>query len=200
MLAPQSDIEVVGEADDGLGALKLAVSDAPDLIVMDVSMHGMNGIEATRRIRERWPDIRVLCLSMHGDRRFVSRVLEAGASGYLLKDCSLDDLAGAIRTVVAGRTYLSPAITGTVVADYVTRLGAGDLPNALLTGREREVLQLLAEGCRTAEIATRLHVSPKTVGTHRAHIMKKLGIDNLAGLTKYAIREGLTSTEAKAAG
>lgn len=197
MLAEQSDMEVVGEASDGLEALKLVAAQKPDLVLMDVSMRGMNGIEATRHILARDPDTKVLCLSMHTDRQFVSAVLDAGGSGYLLKDCSLDELARAVRGVMAGHTYLSPSVASTVVADYRARLATDERsPDRLLTPRERQVLQLLAEGHTTAAIAKRLHVSGKTVGTHREHIMKKLAIHSLAGLTKYAIREGLTSTEA----
>lgn len=201
MLAGQSDMEVVGEAEEGLEAVSLVADLRPDLVVMDVSMTGMNGIEATRRILARQPDTKVLCLSMHGEKLFVAGVLEAGASGYLLKDCSFDQLADAVRSVMKGQTYLSPDVAGVVVADYTAHLaehvGRATSP---LTSREREVLQLLAEGRSTADIAERLHLSSKTVGTHREHVMKKLDIHSLAGLTKYAIRAGLTSAEADATG
>ena len=201
MLEDQPDMDVVGEADDGLGAVKLVVAEKPDLVLMDVSMKGMNGTEATRQILTKRPDTKVLCLSMHADKQFVVGVLQAGASGYLLKDCSLEELGRAVRAVMDGQTYLSPSVTGVVVADYTTRLTEQvDSPRALLTRREREVLQLLAEGHGSAQIAERLHVSSKTVGSHRENIMKKLDIHNLAGLTKYAIREGFTSVDADSAG
>jgi len=197
MLADQSEVEVVGEAEEGSEAVSLVAELRPDLVLMDVSMKGMNGIEATRQVLARQPDTKVLCLSMHGEKQFVSAVLEAGASGYLLKDCSLEELGRAIGAVMAGQTYLSPAVAGVVVADYTAYLAEhADSPIALLTPREREVLQLLAEGRGTADIAEQLHISKKTVGTHREHMMKKLDIHNLAGLTKLAIREGITSADA----
>ena len=196
MFGDQPDLEIVGEAEEGLAAVKQVSDLKPDVVLMDVSMKGMNGIEATRRILAKQPQTKVLCLSMHRDKRFVAGVLEAGASGYVLKDCSLDELARAIRAVARGHTYLSPALAGVVVAGYTAYLAEhADSAGPALTGREREVLQLLAEGHSTAAIAERLHLSRKTVGTHREHLMKKLDIHSLAGLTKYAIRSGLTSTE-----
>lgn len=201
LLVDQSDMEVVGEAEEGLAAVKLATDLKPDVVLMDVSMKGMNGIEATRRILGKHPNTKVLCLSMHGEKQFVEAVLAAGASGYLLKDCSPKELVRALRSVTKGEAYLSPRIAALVVADYAAHLTDHvSSPNLLLTGREREVLQLLAEGFSTAEIAERLHLSGKTVGTHREHLMKKLDIHNLAGLTKYAIRAGFTSAEADAQG
>lgn len=197
LLADQADMDVVGEAGDGLEALKLVAERKPDLVLMDVSMRGMNGVEATRRILAKRPDIRVLCLSMHREKRFVSSALDAGGSGYMLKDGSREELVQAVRAVMAGHTYLSPSVAGVIVADYRAHMAKDtESLTAVLTGREREVLQLLAEGLGTAAIAERLHVSGKTVATHREHIMKKLGIHSLAGLTKLAIREGLTSAAA----
>lgn len=198
MLAREPDMEVVGQADEGLEGVKVVDDLDPDVVVMDVSMQGMNGMEATRRILARLPDTKVLCLSMHSERRFVAGMLEAGASGYLLKDCSFEELAGAVRTVLKGQTYLSPAVAGVVVKAYTEHLIDSEEPS--LTAREREVLQLLAEGRSTADIAERLHLSRKTVGTHREHVMKKLDIHSLAGLAKYAIRAGLTSADADVAG
>jgi DNA-binding NarL/FixJ family response regulator len=196
MLADQSDMEVVGEAGSGAEAVTLAADQEPDLVLMDVSMRGMNGIEATRQILAKRPETKILCLSMHREKQFVRAVLEAGASGYLLKDCSLEELALAVHAVMADQSYLSPSVAGVVVADYTAHLAAhADSPIALLTPREREVLQLLAEGRGTADIAEQLHISSKTVGTHREHMMKKLDIHNLAGLTKLAIREGITSAD-----
>jgi len=196
MLADQSDVVVVGEAENGLEAVEVAAAQKPDLVLMDVSMKGMNGVEATRQILAKQPDTKVLCLSMHGERQFVRGVLEAGASGYLLKDCSLEELARAVQTVMGGQVYLSPSVAGVVVEDYTARLAEDAASErARLTNRERDVLRLLADGLSTAEIAKRLHVSGKTVGTHRQHLMKKLDIHSLAGLIKYAIRVGITSAQ-----
>ncbi len=196
LIERQHDMEVVGTAFEGREAVRLARALAPDVVLMDVAMPGMSGVEATRQILAQAPATRVLCLSMHVERRFVSAVLEAGAAGYLLKDCAQEELAEAIRQVTAGRSYLSPAVAASVVEDYAARLSGGAPEDASpLTGREREILQLFAEGHSTRQIAERLHISPKTVGSHRERIMHKLGIDSIAGLTKYAIRHGLTSSD-----
>jgi len=196
LLSSQQGMEVVGEAEDGRTTVELARELKPDLVIMDISMPDLNGFEATARILEENPRIRVLALSMHSDRRFVERVLAAGASGYMLKDCAFNELAQAIRAVAEGKTYLCEGIAGVVVKEYVRQLaGAESTPAPTLTAREREVLQLLAEGRRTKEIAASLHVSVKTVETHRSKIMDKLDIRTVAGLTKYAVREGLTSLE-----
>jgi len=197
LLDAEPDIEVVAEASDGREAVELATQQSVDIVVMDLAMPNLNGIEATRQILARSPATKVIALSMHSDRRFVARALQVGASGYLLKDCAAEDLVRTIRSVAAGRTYLSPQISELVVEDYVSGLAEDDSSAlAVLTPRQREVLQLLAEGKSTKEIASALYVSPKTVETHRYHIMSKLGIENLAGLVKYAIREGLTSFDA----
>jgi two-component system response regulator NreC len=194
LLEKNLGLQVVAEAGDGLEALKAVAEQRPDIVVMDVSMPGMNGIEATRQIRAGWPKVKILCLSMHAERQFISAALAAGASGYLLKDCALEELERAIRTVIAGHTYLSPAIADTVVADYRTQLAGGALADpSPLSEREREVLQLLAEGASTKTIAARLVLSAKTVASHREHIMAKLGVHSVAELTKYAIRHGLTT-------
>lgn len=196
LIERQPDMEVVGTALEGREAVRLARELAPDLVLMDVAMPGMSGAEATRKITASLPAVRVLCLSMHVERRFVSAVLEAGAAGYLLKDCAQEELAEAIRQVTAGRSYLSPAVAATVIEDYATHLAdAMPVDSSPLSGREQEVLQLIAEGRSTREIAERLFLSPKTVGSHRERIMRKLGIDTIAGLTKYAIRHGLTGSE-----
>ncbi|MDJ0865761.1 MAG: response regulator transcription factor [Myxococcota bacterium] len=197
LLSQRPDVEVVGEVTEGRAALEVAAECRPDVVIMDLSMPGMNGMDATRQLVKRFPDTKVLCLSMHAESLFVEAALEAGAAGYLLKDCVLDELARAIRTVVSGRVYLSPAIAGTVVEALKTsRSETPASAFSILTDRERAVLQLLAEGFSTKEIAARLHLSVKTIGTHREHIMAKLDIRSVAGLTKYAIREGLTSTAA----
>ncbi|MRR37867.1 response regulator transcription factor, partial [bacterium] len=174
-------------------AMKLAVELKPDVVLMDLSMPDMNGIEATRRIAETSGGSRVLALSMHSDKRFVVESLAAGAKGYLLKDCASEELVGAIRTVAAGDTYLSPQIAGLIVSDYLDKGPSSPTPSARLTTREREVLQLFAEGKSTKEVAFLLSVSVKTIETHRIQIMRKLNIRSLAELTKYAIREGITT-------
>ena len=196
LLEKQDGMTVVGEAADGRSAVRLAGKLSPQVVVMDVAMPDLNGIEATRQIRTCAPGVKVLALSMHAQMEFVARMLAAGASGYLLKDDASDELAQAIREIAAGRSYLSPRITGVVVADYVERLKLdGDADLSELTPREREVLQLVAEGKTTRAIASELHISVKTVETHRRHIMDKLKIDTAAGLTKYAIRHGLASAD-----
>jgi two-component system, NarL family, response regulator NreC len=198
LLNDEPDMEVVAEAPDGRQAVEMVDEHSPDVVVMDIGMPQLNGIEATRRIVADHPNARVIALSMHSDRRFMSEILKAGASGYLLKDGAFEELAGAIRTVNEGRMYLSPRITDVVLDDYVRTMSIRGEPSAFaaLTPREREVLQLLAEGKATKQAAAALHVSVKTVETHRRQIMTKLDIHSVAELTKYAIREGLTTVEA----
>jgi len=192
----QDDMEVVGQADNGLDIIAMSLDKEPDVVVMDVTMPDLNGIEATKRILNDRPGTKVLALSMHSDRRFVSKMLSAGASGYMLKDCAFDELAHAIRTVYERKTYLSGRVVEVVLDDYVNRLETEEETAAeLLSDREREVLQLLAEGNSTKEIANRLHLSVKTIETHRRSIMEKLNLRSVAELTKYAVREGLTSLE-----
>lgn len=195
LLEQEGDIQVVGEADNGRTSVKLASELAPDVVIMDVAMPDLNGIDATRRITEAEPNARVLALSMHSDGRYVRGMLQAGARGYILKDCAAEELTRAIRTVMANQVYVSPGVTGTIVDDYVRQLSADTDEPATLSRREREVLQLLAEGGSTAQIADRLHLSVKTVETHRKHIMDKLGLRSIAELTKYAIREGITTLD-----
>jgi DNA-binding NarL/FixJ family response regulator len=175
----------------------MALEKKPDVVVMDVSMPDLNGIEATVQITERLPTTRVIALSMHSDKRFVLGMLRAGAAGYLLKDCASQELANAITQVAAGKKYLSPEITGVVIDDFLQGGNADnvDTVTAVLSAREREVLQLIAEGWSTKQIASHLYVSIKTIETHRRQIMKKLDLHTVADLTKYAIREGLTSVE-----
>jgi len=194
LLEQEKDIQVVGEADNGRSSVKLTSELAPDVVIMDVAMPDLNGIDATRRINEADPRTRVLALSMHSDGRYVRGMLQAGARGYILKDCAAEELTHAIRTVMAGRVYVSPGVTGTIVNDYVRQLAAADGPPTL-THREREVLQLLAEGGSTANIAAGLHLSVKTIETHRKRIMDKLDLRSIAELTKYAIREGITTVD-----
>ena len=197
LIEKQSDMEVVAEAEEGHTAVQLVRKMSPDVAIMDVSMSDLNGIEATQKIVSEFPNVKVIALSMHSDTLFVTKMLKSGASGYLLKDCAFEELTLAIRTVTAGKTYLSPAISDVVVDGYLQRLSeaeSGDID--VLTHREREVLQMLAEGQSTKQIALKLHISIKTVETHRRQIMQKLDIYNVAELTKYAIRKGLTSLEA----
>ena len=194
LIEKQPGLEVVGEANSGRMALKLAVELKPDVIIMDITMPDLNGIEATRQIHSEIPGVKVIALSMHSDKRLVAGILMAGASGYLLKeDCDSGELARAIRAVATNQIYLSPKISEIVIKDYVRHLSMTvSSPFSILTPREREVLQLLAEGKSTKEIASCLHVSVKTVETHRNKIMVKLDIRSIAELTKYAIRERLT--------
>ena len=197
LLEKQTDFEVVGEADNGRKAVQMAQEKTPDVVVMDVSMPDLNGIEATMQIVESLPKTRVIALSMHSDKRFVMGMLRAGASGYLLKDCASQELATAIHQVADGKKYLSPEITGVVINDFLLGAPAEEVTTATsrLSPREREVLQLIAEGWSTKQIASHLYVSIKTIETHRRQIMKKLDLHSIADLTKYAIREGLTSVE-----
>jgi DNA-binding NarL/FixJ family response regulator len=196
LLENEPDLVVVGEADNGRDAVRLARDLQPNVIVMDIAMPDLNGIDATTQVVAQAPRTRIIALSMHSDRRFVAAALKAGAAGYLLKNCAFAELADAIRTVAANQTYLSPRIAGVVVDDYVSRLPvAADASGPALTPREREVLQLLAEGKATKQIAAALHASVSTIETHRRHIMNKLGLHSVAELTKYAIREGLTTSE-----
>jgi DNA-binding NarL/FixJ family response regulator len=196
LLEKEPDMQVVAEAEDGRKTVTLVREFMPHVVIMDVNMPDLNGIEATRQILSEYPDMKVIALSMHADRRFVINMLKAGAHGYLLKDCAFEELAQAIRLVMASKTYLSPGVAEIVVKDYVHRLpGPAQTAFSVLTAREREVLQLMAEGKSTAQIAELLHISVKTVETHRQQIMHKLGMRSVAELTKYAIREGLTSLE-----
>jgi two-component system response regulator NreC len=196
LLESEPDMEVIAETANGLTTVQLAGELSPDVVIMDIGMPGLNGIGATRQIVARSPGIKVVALSLHSDRPYVTQMLEAGASGYLLKGCSFKELARAIKAVVAGQMYLSPRITRIVVEDYVHRLTeTNSLTPPALTPRQREVLKLLTEGKSTNEIASLLEVSVKTIGTHRWRIMKKLSVHSVAELTKYAIREGLTTPE-----
>jgi DNA-binding NarL/FixJ family response regulator len=197
LLSEEEGLEVVGEAKEGRQAVQMARRLRPDLVLMDLSMPDLNGIEATRQILEAGEGCRVLALSMHRDPRFVAGVLEAGAHGYLVKDCDASELLGAISMVYQGRTYLSPEVTDVVVKGFVGRLQTDGAhpPASALSPREREVLQLLAEGCSVREIAGRLHLGQKTVETHRRNLMEKLGINNLVDLIRYALREGICSLD-----
>ncbi|MCC6407544.1 MAG: response regulator transcription factor [Planctomycetes bacterium] len=196
LLVGVPDIEVVGEAPDGRVAMDLVRTLSPDVVVMDVGMPELNGVEATRRIRNEFPRVKVIALSTHTDKRYVHHMLEAGACGYLLKISAHDELLRAVRAAGLGRTYLSPEIAGFVVDRSTTAHTASEVSAySTLGAREREVLQLVAEGKTSAETAKQMHISIKTVETHRRNIVQKLGLHGTAELTKYAIREGLTSLE-----
>jgi len=194
LLDSQPDMEVVGEAANGREAIELVGRLSPHVVLMDVSMPEVNGIEATARIAKEFSETRVIALSIHSEKHLVDRMIRAGASAYLMKNCAFDELVLAIRSVLQGKTYLSPEVAGILVDGYLlTRAGNGGPNTRSLTLREREILQQIAEGMSTKDIARRLEVSVKTVETHRRQMMGKLKIGSVAELTKYAIREGLTT-------
>jgi two-component system response regulator NreC len=193
LILQRPDMELSGMADNGQRACELALETSPDIVVMDLSMPVMNGIEATRKILEELPACKIIILSMHSDKRFVTEALKAGASAYLLKESASKELWKAIEVVGEEQTYLSPALTHLLLDDYRQQFVEENKDKAAqITTREREVLQLIAEGQSTKEIANSLFISSKTVETHRRHLMEKLEVNSLAGLVKYAIRMGLT--------
>lgn len=187
-------VEVVAEASDGAEALLLAERERPDVVLMDIAMKGMNGLEAAARLRERLPATKIVILSMHTSEEYVLLALRAGAAAYLIKDSATSELELALQSVMRGETYLSPAISRQVVEGYVQRVGEGGAADPL-TPRQREVLKRIAEGRSTKEIAYELNLSVKTVETHRAQIMERLGIRDVAGLVRYAMRAGLVPPE-----
>ncbi len=197
LLEKESDMEIIAEAVNGREAVKLSADLLPHVVIMDISMPDLNGIDATRQIISDAADVKIIALSMHSDEQFVRGMLEAGAKGYLLKDCAAEELCYAVRAVFADQTYLSPSIAGIVAEQYVRGLSRENksLDTAPLTIREREVIQLLAEGKASREIATSLFLSVRTIEAYRRQIMDKLGIHSVAQLTKYAIRHGLTSLQ-----
>jgi DNA-binding NarL/FixJ family response regulator len=196
LLDKREGFEVVGEAGDGRQALELAGELEPDVVVMDIGMPDLNGIEAARRIVEKLPRVRIVALSMHQSERMVVEMLRAGASAYVLKMSAFDEVARAVEVVTRGERYLSPAVAG-VVVDRAVVSASGDEATAFsrLTPREREVLQLLAEGKSSKEIAFDLEISARTVDVHRKNLMDKLDLDSVAELTRYAIREGLVTLD-----
>ncbi|MDO8613708.1 MAG: response regulator transcription factor [Dehalococcoidia bacterium] len=193
ILEAQPDIEVVGEASDGREALERTRQLLPSVVLMDIAMPGMNGLEATAAIRQELPDVQVLILTMHEDYEYFFEVLRAGASGYALKGASSNDLVSAIRAVHQGGVYLHPAVAKNLVSDYVKRMEPGEDRARYdgLSDRERQVLKLVAEGKTSQQIAEELFLSVNTVQTHRAHIMEKLGLHNRTDLIRYALRKGL---------
>jgi DNA-binding NarL/FixJ family response regulator len=195
LLDAESDIVVVGEADDGLEALEVVETLAPDVVIMDMVMPRMNGLEATREIKQRRPEVRVLILSMYDDDEYVQQIIQAGASGYVLKRVAAGELVHAIREVHKGSSFLQPTIAAKLIEDYVRRVRGETAPEGRgadpLTDRERQVLKLIAEGHTNQRIAELLHLSKKTVESHRANIMRKLDLHDVTELVKYALRTGL---------
>lgn len=194
LLRDIAEVEVVAEASDGAEALAVAERERPDVVLMDIAMKGMNGLEAAARMRERQPEAKIIILSMHTSEEYVLLALRAGAAAYLIKDSATSELELALKCVMRGETYLSPAISRQVVDGYVQRVGVGAGPDPL-TPRQRDVLKRIAEGRSTKEIAFDLNLSVKTVETHRAQIMDRLGIRDVAGLVRYAMRTGLVPPE-----
>ena len=192
----EDDLDVVGEAGNGYEAIEMARTRKPDVVVMDIGMKDLNGIDATRQIKAQSSRVKVVALSTHSDESYVLGMFKAGASGYVLKDAAVEEMRRAIRAVAAGHHYLSPEIAGSVVASNVRGPSEDSASSpSVLAPRERQILQLLAEGHSSSEIARKLHIATTTVDSHRRNIMKKLDLHSVAELTKYAIREGLTSVE-----
>jgi len=194
ILDAQPDIQVTGDAGDGREAVRLVGQTSPDLVLMDIAMPQLNGIEATREIREKCPSTQVIILSMHATNEHIFRALDAGARGYLIKESAGREVVDAVRAVSADHRYLSQSVSDEVIDDYVRQRGAGapKAPLDTLSAREREVLQLVTEGRSSAEIARAIHLSPKTVETYRSRLMRKLGVQDLPGLVKFAVEHGLT--------
>lgn len=193
ILGKEQDIDVVGEAGHGEQALEMAAKLSPRVVVMDISMPGMGGIEATQRLRSQYPDIHVLALTMHEDESYVFQLLRAGASGYVLKRAAAQDLVQAVRAAAKGEAFLYPSVARKVVEDYLRRVESGEEKNRYdgLTTREKEILTHIAQGLSNQQIAEKLYISIKTVQTHRAHILEKLGLHDRTELVRYAIRKGL---------
>ena len=196
LLDNQGGIEVIGEAKDGREAIKIIEEVLPDVILMDIAMPGLNGLEATRRIKKKFPKMKVLVLTMYTNEEYIFQILNAGANGYLVKETAFQDLISAIRAVYRGEAFMSPSISKKVINNYIKR-ARGDKKKVhdILTTREREILQLIAEGNSNKRIAEALFISPKTAETHRTHIMDKLNIHDRAGLIKYAIRKGIVDID-----
>jgi len=193
LLGVESDMEVVGEASSGLEAVELAKKLGPDVILMDIGMRQLNGLEATREIKKLYPSMKILVLTMYDNEEWIFQILRAGASGYLIKDSAMTDLSSALRAVYQGDSYLSPSISKMVIEEYIRKAELGEKKGVedLLSGREREILQLIAEGNSVPQISNLLCISKKTVEAHKTHIMEKLNIHDKVGLIKYAIRSGL---------
>jgi DNA-binding NarL/FixJ family response regulator len=193
LLEDESDLQVVGEASDGRDAVKKATELKPDVILMDIAMANLNGLEATRQIKKQLPSAKVIMVTMHKNEEYVLQSFQAGASGFILKEGAVEELVSAIRSIHSDKSFLSPSISKTLIDAYMRKMETGktETPFDLLTDREREVLQLIAEGYTNREVAKSLFISVKTVEAHRAHIMQKLNIHDIAKLVKYAIQKGL---------
>lgn len=193
LLEEESDLQVVGEASDGRDAVKKATELKPDVILMDIAMANLNGLEATRQIKKQLPSAKVIMVTMHKNEEYVLQSFQAGASGFILKEGAVEELVSAIRSINSDKSFLSPSISKTLIDAYMRKMETGktETPFDLLTDREREVLQLIAEGYTNREVAKSLFISVKTVEAHRAHIMQKLNIHDIAKLVKYAIQKGL---------
>jgi DNA-binding NarL/FixJ family response regulator len=196
LLQALPDVEVVAEASDGREALHLIRTRQPNVALMDIAMAGLNGLEAAVRVVKQHPGVRVIILSMHANEEYVMQALRAGATGYLLKDAATTELELALHAVTRGETYLSPAISKKVIDNYLNRIESRPKVSSYLTPRQREVLQLIAEGKSAKEIAFVLNVSVKTVETHRAQLMERLDIYDVAGLVRYAMRTGVIQADA----
>ena len=194
ILQNEPGIDIIGQAQDGHSTVELVKELSPEIVMMDISMPDLNGVEATRLIVKESPTVKVIGLSMHSSDKYVREMFKAGASGYLLKNCPFEELVEAVKAVAQGKIYVSPSVGDIVVNDYISKPDEVSV-FSVLSQREREVLQLITEGKTTRQAAKHLHISPKTVEIHRLRIMNKLNIDNIAQLTKYAIQEGLTSPE-----
>ena len=196
LLESEPDFSVKGEAGDGLEAVRLAECLHPDVLVLDLMMPGLTGLEVLRIVRKRSPQTRVVVLSMHGNNAFIAEALKNGATGYVLKGSDEKDLVRAVREAAAGTRFLSPPVTEIAIDAYIEQAKAGPFdPHETLTTREREALQQVAEGKTSPEIAARLHISQRTVENHRAHLMRKLGLENQSELIRYAVRHGLIPLE-----
>jgi len=196
LLSNIEGVEVVGEADSGRKAIEMVRARTPDVVLMDIAMPEMNGLETTTRVTKEFPGVRVIMLSMHAGEEYVMQALRAGASGYLLKDAATSELELAVRAVARGETYLTPTISKRVIDDYLMRTTGSQGPVDQLTKRQREILQLIAKGYTSKEMAQMLSLSPKTIETHRTQLMKQLDIHDVAGLVRYAIRVGLVTLDA----
>lgn len=195
LIENQADLKVIGEADDGEAAVTLCREHPVDIVIMDISMPGLNGIDATRKIKSNTPEIKVIILSMHAEKNIVKDALKAGANGYLLKNSAFDEIHGAIRVVVSGQIYISPQIATIVVSEFLNPACAGHDKAEILSDRERQVLQLLAEGKRSKEIAMEINIGVRSVEKIRGIIMDKLQLYSTAELTKYAIGHGITTID-----